>query len=98
MNLQESIRKILREETIKKFDKSNANRGKFSDVLEKMVIDYIGKKNICDVEAVDSKGYYMIMVLYNGSSKWDLDRELDKFIRNLVPLLKFQVMIIDTKC
>lgn len=97
MNLKKYIRNILREETVKKFDKEDVNRGKFSDVLEKMVIDYVGKENICDVIAVYSQKYYIILVLYNGPSPWSLARELNGFIKKIVPFELF-VMITDTEC
>ena len=97
MNLQESIRRILREETIKKFNKNQSERGKLSDILENLAIDYIGEENICDIFALYASETYILMVLYNGSSKWDLSSKLDTYLRSYIPVNLFS-MIKDTKC
>lgn len=97
MNLKKSIRNILREETVKKFNREDANRGIFSNILEKITIDYIGEKNVCDVVAVVSQDLYVVMVLYNGSSPWNLNSKLDEFIKKILPIRMF-TMISDVKC
>ena len=97
MNLKENIRKVLKEETIKKFNKNQSERGKLSDILENLAIDYIGEENICDIFALYASGTYVVMVLYNGSSKWDLSPKLDIYLRSYIPVNLFS-MITDTKC
>ena len=97
MEMKKNIRRVLKEETIKKFNKGGVQRGKFSDALEKLAIAYIGEKNVCDVVAVFSDGLYVIMVLYNGSSPWTLDNNLNEFIRKILPLKLF-TMVTDTQC
>jgi len=65
--------------------------------LEKITIAYVGEKNVCDVAAVFSDGLYVILLLYNGSSPWTLDNQLNEFIKKILPLKLF-TMVTDTKC
>ena len=95
--MKERIRKILREETFNTLNKENAERGKLSDVLENLTIDFLGKENICDLIAMYASGTYVIMVLYNGVSKWDLQSKLDQHLRSYIPVNLFS-MITDRKC
>lgn len=95
--MKERIRKILREETFNTFNKEKAERGKLSDVLENLTIDFLGKENICDLIAMYASGTYVIMVLYNGVSKWDLQSKLDQHLRSYIPVNLFS-MITDRKC
>lgn len=97
MKLHKTIKRILREETIKKFDRKLANRGRHSDSLEKLTIDFIGEDKICDVVAVFSKSMYVVMVLYNGGSRYDLDIELQKFLKSIIPI-EIYTMIADVRC
>lgn len=95
--MKERIRKILREETFNTFNKEKAERGKLSDVLENLTIDFLGEENICDLIAMYASGTYVIMVLYNGPSKWDLQSKLDQHLRSYIPVNLFS-MITDRKC
>jgi len=88
---------FLKEETFNTFNKENAKRGKLSDVLEDLTIDFLGKENICDLIAMYARDTYVIMVLYNGSSKWDLQSKLDQHLRSYIPVSLFS-MITDRKC
>ena len=86
------------QETIKKFyNKENTLKGKYSDKLEKMTTDFIGKDKICDIFALYSDKTYLVMVLYNGSSNSYLDEELQNFLRSIVPVSLF-TLITDTDC
>lgn len=95
--MKELIRHILKEETLKKFDRKLANRGRHSDSLEKLTINFIGEDKICDVIAVFSESIYVVMVLYNGGSRYNLDIELQKFLKSIIPI-KIFTMIADTRC
>lgn len=96
--MKEIIRHILKEETIKKFNKNAAERGELSDVLENLAIGYIGEENICDIFALYVSGTYVVMVLYNGSPRWGgLSAKLDEYLKSYIPVSVFS-MITDTKC
>ena len=88
---------FLKEETIKKFNKNQSERGELSDILENLAIDYIGEENICDIFVLYASGTYVVMVLYNGQSKWDLSSKLDTYLKSYIPVRLFS-MITDTKC
>jgi hypothetical protein len=86
------------QETIRKFyNKEDKPRGKYSDRLEKMTTDFIGKDKICDIFALYSNKTYLVMVLYNGSSNNYLDEELQNFLKTIVPVNLF-TLITDTNC
>ena len=86
------------QETIQKFyNKEDKPRGKYSDRLEKMTTDFIGKDKICDIFALYSNKTYLVMVLYNGSSNNYLDEELQNFLKTIVPVSLF-TLITDTNC
>jgi hypothetical protein len=86
------------QETIKKFyNKEDKPRGKYSNRLEKMTTDFIGKDKICDIFALYSNKTYLVMVLYNGSSNNYLDEELQNFLKTIVPVSLF-TLITDTNC
>jgi len=86
------------QETIRKFyNKEDKPRGKYSDRLEKMTTDFIGKDKICDIFALYSNKTYLVMVLYNGSSNNYLDEELQNFLKTIIPVNLF-TLITDTNC
>ena len=96
--MKQLIKHILREETIKKFDKSNINRGKLSSAIEKVATDYIGEENICDLIAILQDKTYVLLVLFNGSSKWDLNTKIENYIKTIIPGIRFFSLINDTEC
>jgi hypothetical protein len=89
---------IITEEQIRKFNRESATQGKFSKALEQLTISFIGKENICDLVAVttDEKNY-VVLVLFNGPSSYNLSSKLDVFLKQFLPIKVFS-LITDTEC
>jgi len=97
MNLQENIRKILREETIKKLNKEKVVRGEYSDSLEELTRIYFTEDEICDMVVMYVENTYVALVLYNGESDWFEGEKLSKFLESYMPVKVFAI-VTNTNC
>ena len=52
-------------DTIKKFKKDTIDRGEIGHIIEKLVIEFM-KGNLCDVVAIKTNSYYMVLILTDG--------------------------------
>jgi len=99
MNIQENIKKTLREETKNKFNREGSHKGEYSDTLESLTTFFLGEENVCDVYAmyIVSDPTYAVLVYYNGESGRYLSDELDDFLTKYVPTVLFS-HIVNRKC
>lgn len=89
---------LITEEQIRRFNREHANQGKFSQALERLSISFIGEKNICDLIAMTADDEnYVVLVLFNGPSPYDLSFKLDVFLKKFLPIKVFS-LITDTEC
>jgi hypothetical protein len=49
-------------DTIKKFKKDDVDRGEIGHIIEKLVMEFM-KGNLCDVVAIKTNSYYMVLIL-----------------------------------
>ncbi len=97
MNSQEHIRKVLREETIKKLNKEKVVRGEYSDSLEELTKVYFTEDEICDMTVMYVENTYVALVLYNGESDSFEGERLSKFLESYMPVRVFAI-ITNTNC
>jgi hypothetical protein len=77
---------------VKKFDKSKFVKGRFSDVIEEMTLDYLKGKKVCDVAVLYTSDMYMIIVLTSGWVSYNLDTKIMKHIKSylgITPMVIF---------
>jgi hypothetical protein len=95
-DINESIKKSLNESK-NKFNRENSQKGKYSDLLETLTTNFLGKENVCDVFAMYTEGTYAVLVYYNGNAGFYLNEKLDDFLTKYTPIDLFSHIII-TKC
>lgn len=93
---------IVTEDQIKKFHRevNNLNYNKVSKAIEQLAKNYIGEENLCDIICYKSSGLdemYVLLVLFNGPSSYNLDTKVDKFIKSMLDVKMF-TLIKDTEC
>ena len=77
---------------VKKFDKSKYVKGRFSDAIEEMTLDYLKGKKVCDVAVLYASDMYMIIVLTSGWVSYNLDTKIMKHIKSylgITPMVIF---------
>ena len=77
---------------VKKFDKGKFVKGRFSDVIEEMTLDYLKGKKVCDVAVLYTSDMYMIIVLTSGWVSYNLDTKIMKHIKSylgITPMVIF---------
>ena len=77
---------------VKKFDKSKFEKGRFSDAIEEMTLDYLKGKKVCDVAVLYTSDMYMIIVLTSGWVSYNLDTKIMKHIKSylgITPMVIF---------
>ena len=94
---KEYIRKILREETIKKLNKTSVVRGEYSDALEELIRIYFREDKICDLTVNFVERTYVAIVLYNGESDSFASERLSKYLESYMPVRVFAI-ISNTNC
>jgi hypothetical protein len=63
--------------------------GKYGDMIEKMIFNYIGPEKICDIAVTCSQhdeNYYLAVVLLNNYAPYNLSGKLSKFIKTFIPI------------
>jgi hypothetical protein len=77
---------------VKKFDKSKFVKGRFSDAIEEMTLDYLKGKKVCDVAVLYASDMYMVIVLTSGWVSYNLDTKIMKHIKSylgITPMVIF---------
>ena len=83
MNLQERIRKVLKEETFIK-----VSDDKYSNIIKNAVLDYVDF-HICglSVGTLSSvEDIYFVILIVEEQLKWGYRRELQEYLNNIIPL------------
>jgi hypothetical protein len=91
---------ILHESQIKKFNKEGVFKGKYGELVERLLEKVLKNEPICDMVVVNSLSnldLYIVLILYNGPSPWELQSKLENLIRNFLPI-SVMVMITDIEC
>ena len=92
MNLQEHIRKVLKEETYFKISDD-----KYSELIKNAVLDYVNF-NICTlvVSALDSiEDQYLVILIVEEQLKSSYREELQEYLNNYIPLKAIYVSVSD---
>jgi hypothetical protein len=83
---------------VKKFDKSKFVKGRFSDVIEEMTLDYLEGKKVCDVAVLYASDMYMVIVLTSGWVNYDLDTKIMKHIKSYLGIVPMVVIHENEEC
>jgi hypothetical protein len=92
MNLQEHIRKILKEETYYKISDD-----KYSKLIKNLILDYVNF-NICTlvVSALESfEDQYLVILIVEEQLKSSYREELQEYLNNYIPLKAIYVSVSD---
>ena len=92
MNLQEHIRKVLKEETYFKI-----SNDKYSELIKKAVLEYVNF-NICTlvVSALESfEDQYLVILIVEEQLKSSYREELQEYLNNYIPLKAIYVSVSD---
>ena len=92
MNLQEHIRKVLKEETYFKISDD-----KYSELIKNAVLDYVNF-NICTlvVSALESfEDQYLVILIVEEQLKSSYREELQEYLNNYIPLKAIYVSVSD---
>jgi hypothetical protein len=92
MNIQEHIRKVLREET-----HFNVSDDKYSKLIKNVVLDYVDF-NICAlvVSALESfEDQYLVILIVEEQLKSSYREELQEYLNNYIPLKSIYVSVSD---
>jgi hypothetical protein len=92
MNLQEHIRRILKEETY-----FNVSDDKYSKLIKDAILDYVDF-NICGlvVSALESfEGQYLVILIVEEQLKSSYREELQEYLNNYIPLKAIYVSVSD---
>ena len=83
---------------VKKFDKSEFLKGRFSDAIEEMTLDYLKGKKVCDVAVLYTSDMYMVIVLTSGWVNYDLDTKIMKHIKSYLGIVPMVVIHENEEC
>ena len=83
---------------VKKFDKSKFEKGRFSDAIEEMTLDYLKGKKVCDVAVLYTSDMYMVIVLTSGWVNYDLDTKIMKHIKSYLGIVPMVVIHENEEC
>ncbi len=92
MNLQEHIRKVLKEETYFKISDD-----KYSELIKKAVLEYVNF-NICTlvVSALESfEDQYLVILIVEEQLKSSYREELQEYLNKYIPLKAIYVSVSD---
>ena len=92
MNLQEHIRKVLKEETDFKISDN-----KYSKLIKNIILDYVNF-NICKlvVSALESiEDQYLVILITDEQLKSYYREELQEYLNNYIPLKSIYVSVSD---
>lgn len=73
-------------------------KGKHSNNLKKLTIDFIGEDNVCNLQVLYSHNTYVIDIIYNGVSTYTLPKKLEKFLRSIIPVNLFAIVTDTIDC
>jgi hypothetical protein len=69
------------DDTIKKFKKDDVDRGELGHAMEELVINFM-RGNLCDVVALKTNNYYMVLILTEGYYTQNYRDKLTEHIKN----------------
>jgi len=71
--------------TIKRFDREKANKGKLSQVIEELVLNYF-EYPICDVIAIKipNSEEYVVLILTTQSIRNEVSFKISRYIKNYI--------------
>jgi hypothetical protein len=80
---------IITESQFERLKKDKINRGKYGKLIERLITEYMGESNICDIAAMVSdsrEDFYLVVVLSNGYVNHNLSGKLHRYIKNFLPI------------
>ena len=83
---------LVTESQLRTLNKENINRGKYGEMIEKMITEYIGPTKVCDIVAMASErdeNFYLCVVLVNNYVPYNLSGKVKKFIETFMPIELF---------
>ena len=83
---------------VKKFDKNKFVKGRFSDAIEEMTLDYLKGKKVCDVAVLYTSDMYMIIVLTSGWVSYNLDTKIMKHIKSYLGITPVVIIHENEEC
>lgn len=83
---------IITENQLHKLNKRNVNRGRFGQLIENMVTEFIGPSKICDIVAIsseikgDKENSYIVVVMTNEYVRHNLSGEIRNYVKTFLPV------------
>lgn len=80
---------IISESQFKGLKKDKINRGKYGKLIERLITEYMGESNICDIAAIvsdSSEDFYLVVVLSNGYVNQNLTIKLHQYIKHFLTI------------
>jgi hypothetical protein len=92
MNLQEHIRRVLKEETYFKISDN-----KYSKLIKNLILDYVNF-NICRLVVSELESFedqYLVILIVEEQLKSSYREELQEYLNNYIPLKAIYVSVSD---
>lgn len=85
---------------ITKFNKEKIEKGKYADSIEKIVVQFLGAKNVCDT-AVVTTSYLnnepiVILVLVNKYFKSGIETKISNLVKSFIPVENVIVIVTES--